>query len=846
MILKNQIRKIPLINFIKSFFSKIIFILGAISLISIFLVAIYYFSSGMKSRFSPSMVLSEVNENIFDKYLGFNIYKIDDYIINNIYSIKYWFVQNKLENASIIIDQENLYNLELQRKNKINNEKNISNEYSRGLLSLEDKEYKIKLRLKGDRALHWYDKETSSYKIDVRNGDTVWGMEEFSVQKPITRNYIYELIFHKLLKFSDLISLNYFFINLSMNDTNQGVYAVEEGFATELIERNKRRNGPIFGLEEKKGTTYPNVSYDLYSSEFWISNYYDLTSSAFSKLNQLKDQETSVNEIFDLEKWATYFAIIDLTSSLHGALSKSVKLYFNPVNSKFEPIGFDAHYQSNFFEEFLILDFLDLKNKNCSYICEEREWFFRFLKNNDLTLNNEFLKIYLEKLNLISSESFLKTFLDKNIKEIEFYNLQFLSDKRKTDKMFYKGIGDYIFDKEYLNRKAAYIRSRLEKINNFENIEASLEGKKIKFYNNNEFFFKKILEKCEDKTNSKFITSNLEISYKNTCRYLLADKQIVLDDNIFLTKKNYNEFFDNFFEIYGIKKSNNIFELSKNLEIDRNVYIPQNANLIIKDGVNITFLKDVIFLSEGQINFNGTVNKPITIDGINGSGSIILVNNKFQVDNVIFKNLSLPKEKSKILYGGLNIINSTVKIANSEILNSNSEDAINIISSNTNIDSLKVSNTFADAIDIDFGKLNFKNIECYKVNNDCLDVSGAEVEGVNLFTEDVLDKGLSFGESSEGTISKLTFKKNKLAIAVKDGSSLEIDDFNLLENQYDFAVFNKKSEYGKSVLKLTNTTDLENLNFLVGKNNELIANSKLNIKKLENSYIYNLFYNNIN
>ena len=395
-----------------------------------------------------------------------------------------------------------------KEKNKINNEKNISNEYSRGLLSLEDKEYKIKLRLKGDRALHWYDKETSSYKIDVRNGDTVWGMEEFSVQKPITRNYIYELIFHKLLKFSDLISLNYFFINLSMNDTNQGVYAVEEGFATELIERNKRRNGPIFGLEEKKGTTYPNVSYDLYSSEFWISNYYDLTSSAFSKLNQLKDQETSVNEIFDLEKWATYFAIIDLTSSLHGALSKSVKLYFNPVTSKFEPIGFDAHYQSNFFEEFLILDFLNQKNKNCSYICEEREWFFRFLKNNDLTLNNEFLKIYLEKLNLISSKSFLKTFLDKNIKEIEFYNLQFLSDKRKTDKMFYKGIGDYIFDKEYLNRKAAYIRSRLEKINNFENIEASLEGKKIKFYNNNEFFFKKILEKCEEKTNSNYITSN--------------------------------------------------------------------------------------------------------------------------------------------------------------------------------------------------------------------------------------------------------------------------------------------------------------------------------------------------
>ena len=67
-------------------------------------------------------------------------------------------------------------------------------------------------------------------------------------------------------------------------------------------------------------------------------------------------------------------------------------------------------------------------------------------------------------------------------------------------------------------------------------------------------------------------------------------------------------FFIIFLRYMVLKKKNNIFELSKNLEIDRNVYIPQNSNLIIKDGVNITFLKDVIFLSEGQINFNGTVN----------------------------------------------------------------------------------------------------------------------------------------------------------------------------------------------------------------------------------------------
>ena len=847
MILKNQIKNIPLINFFKSFISKIIFILGSFALVFSILIVVYYFSSGMKNRFSPSMVVSEVNENIFDKYLGFNIYEIDDYFKNKILSLKYIFVKNDLESVSIIINQENLYNLELQRKNKINKQKNVSNVFSRGILNLEDRDYKIKLRLKGDRVLHWYDKETSSYKIDIRDGETVWGMEEFSVQKPITRNYIYELIFHKLLKFSNLISLNYFFINLSINDTRQGVYAVEEGFATELIERNKRRNGPIFGLEEEKGTTYPFVTYDLYSSQYWISNYYELTSSALSKLNLLKDNEISVNEIFDLEKWATYFAIIDFTSSLHGALSKSVKLYFNPVTSKFEPIGFDAHYQDNFFQDFLILDFLNVNSKNCSYICEEREWFLRFLKNKDSTLNNKFIKIYLEKLKLISSDSFLNNFLDENYEEINFYNSQFLSDKRKTDKMFYKGIGDYIFDEDYLQRKGSYIRSRLEKINLSENLEASLINQNIKFNNNNQFFFKKITENCGNQIKSNFIISDLEINYKNNCKYFVGEDEILITDNIFLSKhNNYDLKFIDFLNTYNLEENSNNYILSNNIKIDQNVFFPKDKTLIINEGVIIDFKKDVLFLSEGQVYFKGTNNNPIIINGDNGGGSIILRNNNFIIENVIFKNLSLPKEKSKILYGGVNIIDSNVNILDSKIFNSNSEDAINIISSRTNINNLVISDTFADAIDIDFGKLNFNNIKCNRVNNDCLDVSGAKVEGSNLFTNKVFDKGLSFGEASEGKISNSYFENNKLAVAVKDGSFLELQNFKLVDNQYDFAVFNKKSEYGKSILNLGNSAETENLNLLIGKNNELLAEKILNVQKLENSFIYNLFYSNIN
>ena len=97
------------------------------------------------------------------------------------------------------------------------------------------------------------------------------------------------------------------------------------------------------------------------------------------------------------------------------------------------------------------------------------------------------------------------------------------------------------------------------------------------------------------------------------------------------------------------------------------------------------------------------------------------------------------------MYGGINIINSSVDILNSEVSNSNSEDAINIISSNTNIKSFKISDTYADGLDIDFGILVFDNIECERINNDCLDISGAEVKGKNFYAQEISDKGLSLG-----------------------------------------------------------------------------------------------------
>ena len=190
----------------------------------------------------------------------------------------------------------------------------------------------------------------------------------------------------------------------------------------------------------------------------------------------------------------------------------------------------------------------------------------------------------------------------------------------------------------------------------------------------------------------------------------------------------------------------------------------------------------------------------------------------------------------------INIINSKLNIENTEIKNSNSEDAINIISSKSLIRNLIVKNIAADAIDIDFGTLTFENISCENISNDCLDASGAEIEGSFLVGNKIKDKGLSFGENSGGTISNVNFQNTKLGIAVKDGSYLKLSKYKLSDNEYDLAVFNKKKEYKGSTLLINNPEEKKNLKVLIGYKNNIIKDNVTLTEKIDNDEINKLFY----
>ena len=89
----------------------------------------------MYERYKPLLLLKKINDKIIYKYFGFDFYKIDKYFNQNIKSLKYLVVDNDLENLTIKINQENLINLERQRKNKLNRTSEVTSDFSKASLT---------------------------------------------------------------------------------------------------------------------------------------------------------------------------------------------------------------------------------------------------------------------------------------------------------------------------------------------------------------------------------------------------------------------------------------------------------------------------------------------------------------------------------------------------------------------------------------------------------------------------------------------------------------------------------------------------------------------------------------
>ena len=342
---------------LKSPIFKFIIFSIAISFYTFFISFIFNLDKTNLRKKIPIEIKSRIKDSTF-----YHIYK-SNYKLNipkNIINATF----TKAEKIYIDLKYKDLEKLNKKREKALNNKVLISNEkdFVNAYISNSQNKLDAKIRLKGDWSDHLIGNKWS-FRVKIDDGKTFNGLNKFSLQSPKTRNFIWEWIYHEILRIEGFPALRYSFAPLIFNGNNLGVYAIEEHFDKILLESNKYKEGPIIKLSEsllwlqrnrniKEGIenidshdqitrTYVDVFKKKYTlkNKNLHSNYIKATQ----KLNSFLVGKLTTSEVFDINKLAKFLAISDLLNAHHGVIWHNLRFYFDPISELLIPIGFDGN-----------------------------------------------------------------------------------------------------------------------------------------------------------------------------------------------------------------------------------------------------------------------------------------------------------------------------------------------------------------------------------------------------------------------------------------------------------------------------------------------------------------------
>jgi hypothetical protein len=262
--------------------------------------------------------------------------------------------QARPEHISIDIKNNDFQRLSLQRDKAV----------SQGIFAGADESIPVTIRyrdeiikadvnLKGNSLEHWGTDEWS-LKVKTRGDSRLFGMREFAIQKPWTRNYLTEWVFHRVLAYEDIPYLQFSFVDVQVNGKEMGIYSVEAAPEDRLLDSTGFPPGPVMHLNdevwqaESAGYTINDslatVPVDIYNNKYYNSsqNPKEQSRKALDLFEAFRDRTLTATETFDLRRLATYMALTDLTGNWNGNYISNIRPYYNPVTAKLELIGHDA------------------------------------------------------------------------------------------------------------------------------------------------------------------------------------------------------------------------------------------------------------------------------------------------------------------------------------------------------------------------------------------------------------------------------------------------------------------------------------------------------------------------
>ena len=703
--------------------------------------------------------------------------------------------------------------------------------------------YKVKVRLKGD----WIDHllgDKWSFRVKVSGDDTLMGMKKFSLQSPLTRHYIHEWIFQKILQKEDVLNLRYSFLKMTLNGKDLGIYAIEEHFEKRLLENQGMKEGPIIKFDESllwQSRALSRVE-DIGEPIFFQSNKFlknpTLKNNAVSGIALLKafyQGELKVADVFDLESLSKFFAVTMLSGAQHALSWHNLRFYYNPITSKLMPIGFDGDAATP-------LDGKSLKNIA--------------IAGHPLLEDADFAEKFVVHLERLSQKKYLDSFFEDNKNELDkhlrvlYKEFPFMAFKKKVFYENQEEIQKFLFPLAPLN---SYLQNY-----NKNSIEVAIS--------NNQALPIKVMglfhdEKCLSRlTKDNIIVQKIDNKNVNKTLVFNLIKSLSPEElkNLSLTYKLVGHSKIRKMKIkpypmqtHTFKKADivrqapnvakfpfiNINEDQKEISfksgtwiVDKTLILPEGYQVKAYPGLILKLNKDVMIFSKSPLVFKGTKENPIIIQANQTqTQGLAVINAKTEsvLDYVYFKNLSNPSFQDWSLTGAITFYESPVKVKNCLFFKNTSEDYLNIVRSTFKITNSVFMNTASDAIDIDFSKGDMNKIEINQAGNDGIDLSGSQVQLHRVTIKGAGDKAISVGEKTQLRLSNCLIQDAEIAIASKDLSEIKGADIQIKDSKLGLVAYQKKPEFGPSTITL-NKFSSENVEmlYLLEKKSSMTLNSE--------------------
>ena len=780
--------------------------------------------------------------------------EIKKIVKNNIFVIQKLFQNDSsklLEPISIELKQRDVNELMEQNQFFIDNnygvlDKNLNQSVDVNLYK-NNKKIEGRLKLNGQTNSH-REKFSFSIKSKSKLFDNSSNLD-FSF-RTYDERYIYDHLSALIFKRNEMLATQIEYKNLFVNGRDYGVYAIQDNINSAFLEDNNYRNGPVLALRNYhfESLYYSNSVQDLenYKKGFIEDVNEDTKNSAISnfaikQLNYFFEKKVNPSDIFDYDYWAKYFAICEIYLC-YDLDTQDIRFYFNPITKKFIPIVDDPH--SNLSKEnFSYLDSHKAKRGGYVKFFEDHYYFIldAFFKNN--------------------------YFLKKYIVELE----QLIEQRKIPESKYIKKIS---FFEQYKNFNSNFYIERFNYISNKLNNEKILYSKLDLLSNNTAVLYLDLIEntpisltKLTYKNDVIYDFDNLDI-YPNFNDPKITHKLEIKDFSVLIEESSFNDLTLHFKKI-GLKRD---FQIP--LDEVSSDYKFEKENLITKD-IFKNFNRDgnkLICPKTIELNGNYFVNKQYILDCSNTreiilTGDTVLnIFNKFEIGslnsetNLITNNYKFSfnvinaKELSKIINfnivgkanffnyasnfktGIFTFYNSDITIKNFNSSHSESEDLINCIRSEIDLENINIKNTSSDAIDFDFCKVSINGIYIKNAKGDALDFSYSSGKISNILIEGSFDKALSIGENSILNLNNIKLNQNKIGIAVKDGSDVSGEFFYFNLNKYDLLSYNKKkgynltSTYIKHVYKNKKVSAYNEIGHVVELDNEYYENQDIDFE----------------